>query len=111
MPDDHRSAVLPTHGARFATLSRLPPLTSLRAFAVAAKHLSFARNLHIETHVLRGKDVARTIVDFAREQNITQIFLGRAGARALWGGVRSTVHKVVRLARDREITVVAERLR
>ena len=75
------------------------------------KHLSFARNLHIETHVLRGKDVARTIVDFAREQNITQIFLGRAGAKALWGGVASTVHKVVRQARDREITVVAERLR
>jgi two-component system, OmpR family, sensor histidine kinase KdpD len=69
------------------------------------KHLTFARNLHIETHVLKGKDVARTIVDFAREQNITQIFLGRAG------GVRSTVHKVVRQARDREITVVAERLR
>jgi two-component system sensor histidine kinase KdpD len=75
------------------------------------KHLCFARNLHIDTHVLRGKDVAHTIVDFARERNITQIFLGRAGARPLWGGVGSTVHKVVRLARDREITVVAERLR
>ncbi|HTT64892.1 MAG TPA: universal stress protein [Bryobacteraceae bacterium] len=73
------------------------------------KHLSFARNLHIETHVLRGKDVARTIVDFAREQNITQIFLGRAGGQAFWRGVGSTVHKVVRLAREREITVVAER--
>jgi K+-sensing histidine kinase KdpD len=67
--------------------------------------------LHIETHVLRGKDVARTIVEFAREQNITQVFLGRAGAHRFWGGVGSTVHKVVRQARDREITVVAERLR
>jgi two-component system sensor histidine kinase KdpD len=75
------------------------------------KHLCFARNLHIETHVLKGTDVARAIVDFAREQNITQIFLGRAGARAIWGGVGSTVHRVVRQARDREITVVAERLR
>jgi two-component system sensor histidine kinase KdpD len=75
------------------------------------KHLCFARNLHIETHVLKGKDVARTIVDFAREQNITQIYLGRAGVRTLLGRVASTVHKVVRLARDREITVVAERLR
>jgi two-component system sensor histidine kinase KdpD len=74
------------------------------------KHLCFARNLHIETHVLKGKNVARTIVDFAREQNITQIYLGRAGAKALWGGVCSTVHKVVRQARDREITVVAERV-
>jgi two-component system sensor histidine kinase KdpD len=75
------------------------------------KHLSFARNLHIETHVLRGKDVARTIVEFARAQNITQVFLGRAGAHRFWGGVGSTVHKVVSQARDREITVVAERLR
>jgi two-component system, OmpR family, sensor histidine kinase KdpD len=75
------------------------------------KHLCFARNLHIETHVLKGKDVARTIVDFARDQNVTQIYLGRAGAKPLWGGIGSTVHKVVRQARDREITVVAERLR
>jgi len=74
------------------------------------KHLSFARNLHIQTHVLRGKDVAKSIVDFAREQNITQIFLGRAGAKSLWR-VASTVHRVVRLARDREITIVAERRR
>jgi two-component system, OmpR family, sensor histidine kinase KdpD len=75
------------------------------------KHLTFARNLHIETHVLRGNDVARTIVEFAREQNITQIFLGRAGAQTPWAGFMSTVHKVVRQARDREITIVAERLR
>jgi two-component system sensor histidine kinase KdpD len=75
------------------------------------KHLCFARNLHIETHVLKGKNVARTIVDFARERNITQIFLGRAGAHGLLAGTQSTVHKVVRQARDREITIVAERLR
>jgi two-component system sensor histidine kinase KdpD len=75
------------------------------------KHLSFARNLHIETHVLEGKDVARTIVDFARKQNITQIFLGRAGLKGLMRVMGSTVHRVVRLAREREITIVAERRR
>jgi two-component system sensor histidine kinase KdpD len=75
------------------------------------KHLSFARNLHIETHVLTGKDAAQAIVDFAREQNITQIFLGRAGAKPLWKLTDGTVHRVVRLARDREITIVAERRR
>jgi two-component system sensor histidine kinase KdpD len=75
------------------------------------KHLSFARNLHIDTYVLRGADAARTIVDFAREQNITQIFMGRAGRGRWYGVVKSTVHRVVRLAREREITVVAERLR
>ncbi|MGO4883379.1 MAG: histidine kinase [Bryobacteraceae bacterium] len=75
------------------------------------KHLSFARNLHIETHVLKANDAARAIVDFARERNVTQIFLGRSGAKYPWGGLWSTVHRVVRLARDREITVVAERMR
>ncbi len=79
--------------------------------AALEKHLTFARNLHIDTHVLQGKDVARTIVDFARAQNITQIYLGRAGARTLSRLMGSTVHRVVRLARDREITVVAERFR
>jgi len=75
------------------------------------KHLCFARNLHIETHVLKARDVARTIVDFAREQQVTQIFLGRAGAKPLRMVTGSTVHRVVRLARDREITIVAERRR
>jgi two-component system sensor histidine kinase KdpD len=75
------------------------------------KHLSFARNLHIETHVLRSKDPARAIVEFARQQNITQIYLGRAGGPQWYSMLRSTAHRVVRLARDREITVVAERLR
>jgi len=92
-------------------VQRNPPGGALRARSEALeKHLCFARNLHIETHVLRGKDVAKTIVDFAREQNITQIFLGRAGSKALWRAA-STVHRVVRLARDREITIVAERRR
>ena len=73
------------------------------------KHLNFARNLHIDTHVLHGKDVARTIVDFARQQNVTQIFLGRTSAPRIWPVTTGTVYRVVRLARDREITIVAER--
>ncbi|HLY20805.1 MAG TPA: universal stress protein [Bryobacteraceae bacterium] len=79
--------------------------------AALEKHLTFARNLHIDTHVLHGANVARTIVDFARQQNITQIYLGRSGASSLSKLMGSTVHRVVRLARDREITVVAERFR
>jgi hypothetical protein len=50
-------------------------------------------------------------VDFAREQGVTQIFLGRPGSGRLWGVIDSTAHRVVRLARDREITIVAERRR
>src|SRR5882724_583234 len=39
------------------------------------RHLNFARNLHIETRVLEGEDTAGTLVDFARRNQITQIFL------------------------------------
>ncbi|HCJ73271.1 MAG TPA: LysR family transcriptional regulator, partial [Agrobacterium sp.] len=37
---------------RLPTLSRLPPLTALRAFVVAARHASFSRaaeELHVST--------------------------------------------------------------
>ncbi|WP_234840058.1 LysR family transcriptional regulator [Sinorhizobium meliloti] len=40
------------HARRLPTLSRLPPLTALRAFVVAARHQSFARaadELHVTT--------------------------------------------------------------
>ena len=37
------------------------------------RHLSFARNLRIETHVVRAADVPLAITDFARQQSVTQI--------------------------------------
>jgi len=76
------------------------------------KHLQFARNLHIEASVLRGQDVARTLVDFARLHKVTQIFLARPQQMS-WPIVfgRGLVERVVRLARDIQVTVVAERRR
>jgi len=41
------------------------------------RHLKFARHLHIETRILEGLDTAPTLVDFARRNQITQIFLAR----------------------------------
>ncbi|HMD99661.1 MAG TPA: histidine kinase [Terriglobia bacterium] len=75
-----------------------------------ARHLSFARNLHIETRTLLGGDVARTLVEFARQQRVTQIYLARpqAGPRLPFVG-RDLVQQVVRLASDMQVTVVAER--
>src|SRR5207249_921795 len=41
------------------------------------RHLNFARNLHIETRILEGDDIASTLVDFGRLNQITQIYLTR----------------------------------
>jgi len=35
------------------------------------RHLNFARNLHIETRILEGEDMASAVVDFGRRNQIT----------------------------------------
>jgi two-component system sensor histidine kinase KdpD len=76
------------------------------------KHMQFARNLHIEPSILQGEDVAQTLVDFARLHKVTQIFLARP-QRMRWplSFGRGLVERVVRLAHDIQVTVVAERRR
>ena len=74
------------------------------------RHMSFARNLRIDTQVVDGPDVAAAIANFARSQRITQIFMGRPGPRPIWKRLHeSVVQQVVRQARDKQITIVAQR--
>jgi len=76
------------------------------------KHMQFARNLQIEPSVLQGEDVAQTLVDFARSHKVTQIFIARPQQKT-WPVVfgRGLVERVVRLAQDIQVTIVAERRR
>jgi two-component system sensor histidine kinase KdpD len=76
------------------------------------KHIKFARNLHIEPSVMQGEDVAQTLVDFARLHKVTQIFLARPQQKR-WPVIfgRGLVERVVRLAHDIQVTIVAERRR
>jgi two-component system sensor histidine kinase KdpD len=76
------------------------------------RHLGFARNLRIRTEVVAGGDVAESLVQFARAQHATQIFMGRSFSTSWKRRLRgSKLQRVVRLARDMEITIVAERRR
>ena len=76
------------------------------------RHLSFARNLHIETRVLQGVDIASALSDFARLHSITQMFMVRP-QYSPWEGFlgRNLIHRIVRYARDMQVTIVAERRR
>jgi two-component system sensor histidine kinase KdpD len=74
------------------------------------RHLTFARNLHIDTRVLTGSDHARELVEFARSQSARQIFIPRLtgkGIDRLLG--KSFVNRIVSLAHDIEVTIVADR--
>jgi two-component system sensor histidine kinase KdpD len=74
------------------------------------RHLNFARNLHIETRILEGEDTAPTLVDFARRNQITQIFLARPTDRK-WLPLltRNLVQRIVALAKDMQIVIVSGR--
>jgi two-component system, OmpR family, sensor histidine kinase KdpD len=74
------------------------------------KLMTFARNMRIETRILKGNDVAQTLVDFARLNQITQIFLARSRGRSLlplWQG--RLLQRIVRLASDMQVVIVSER--
>ena len=89
-----------------ADFGRLPP----DAREAIEKHLDFSRKLHIETRVLEGEDAAQTLVDFARRNGVTQIFLAKPTKRQLsFLALGDFVMKVVRLASDMQVTVVADR--
>ena len=76
------------------------------------RHLRFAENLHISTEVIHGENRAQTLVDYARKNGVTQIFLNRnlASPRRWFPGLDFT-DQVLQAASEMEVTVVAERSR
>ena len=76
------------------------------------KHLRFARSLQMETRVVAGVDIAKTVVEFAHSHQVTQVFVApsRGGLRERLLG-RNFVENIVRLAEDLQVTVVADRSR
>jgi len=120
--DDPSTAMLIRRGKRVADIihadcfaiyvaehSDLHSLPAPKREAVE-RHLTFARNMHIETRVLVGSDHAQSLVEFARQHKARQIFLPRLvgkGVDRLLG--KSLVNQVVSLAHDMEVTIVAER--
>ena len=74
------------------------------------RHLNFARNMRIETRMLEGDNPAQTLIDFAHENHITQIFLTRSQKRGYpLFGEGGLLYKIVRHARDMQIVIVSER--
>jgi two-component system sensor histidine kinase KdpD len=76
------------------------------------KHLRFARSLQIETRILGGSNIAKTVVDFARRHQVTQIFVAHSQAGFLARlRSRNFTEDIVRFAQDLQVTVVADRSR
>jgi two-component system sensor histidine kinase KdpD len=80
------------------------------------RHLNFARNLHIDARLLdaesAGDDPAKALVEFARVNGVTQLFLARPRATGLRGKLQASIEqRIVWLSRDMQVTIVADRTR
>ena len=119
---DPSSAALIRRGRRVADylraeclavyVTQTPDFTDLtpRERESLERHLNFARGLQIETRILQGERVAETVVNFARLHGVTQILITRQKPTALrsWFAA-APVQRIVNLARDMQVTVVADR--
>ena len=62
--------------------------------------------------MIEADDVPLAITNFARERGVTQIFMGRSERQPWWKRYHETVvQRIVRQARDMQVTIVAERRR
>lgn len=75
------------------------------------QHLDFARKLQIDTRVVEAEDAAAALASFAHTNGITQIFVAKPEPRrAIWPGARrNLVMRLIRAARDLQVTAVAGR--
>jgi len=58
-------------------------------------HLALARELGAEVHCLKGANFVNAILDFAREQRITQIFLGHTGRETRLRLARGPIDRLI----------------
>ena len=84
--------------ARDAAMSEL----SVEDRAAIERHLNFCRNLRIKPEIIESREPAKAVSEWARTHGITQIFITRDSPDA---------HKLVHSARDKQVTIVAERVR
>jgi len=101
-----RAECLAVYVSRTGGLEHLPPADR----ESVERHLNFARGLQIETRVVQGPHVAQTVVEFARLNGVTQIFVARQRSSTVRSWFAAAfVQRVVHLARDMQVTVVASR--
>jgi two-component system sensor histidine kinase KdpD len=121
---DPASAALIRRGRRVADYLRadclavyVTPVPDLRDLSAAdreslERQLNFARGLQIETRILEGTDVAEAAVSYARLHGVSQIFVTRQHDNVVssWFS-EGLVQRIVHLAGDMQVTVVADRTR
>jgi two-component system, OmpR family, sensor histidine kinase KdpD len=78
--------------------------------AALEKNLGIARGLGAEIHVLDGRDPVRPLIEFARKNGITQIFIGHSHRSGWWQRLRGNpVERLIDLAEGIDVRVFPQR--
>jgi two-component system sensor histidine kinase KdpD len=83
-------------------LQRLPAARRERILAT----LSLAKELGATTAVIADADVAVSVIDYARNHNLSKLVIGRDPARRLWPWQRSSGQKLAMLAPDIDLVEI-----
>jgi len=93
------------HGELHAVYVNQPDLSAADATRIET-YLALARDLGASVHLLEAADPIATIVELARSQGITQIFIGHSRAPRRWAIWRSNpVEKLIRGAEGIDVRI------
>jgi two-component system sensor histidine kinase KdpD len=90
------------HGQMMAVYVRQGEL-SREAEETLQNNLEYARKLGAEVHVLEGGDPITAIMNFAREERITQVFIGHTQQKAWKFWAQSPVDRLIREAEGMDV--------
>jgi two-component system sensor histidine kinase KdpD len=96
------------HGALLAAYVEQPELDP-EDRARLEHHMAMAREMGAEVHCLDGADFVEAILDFGREQRITQLFLGHSLRDAHAPFMRSPVDRLIDAADEFDVRIFPHR--
>jgi two-component system sensor histidine kinase KdpD len=96
------------HGALIAAYVEQPELDA-EDRARLEHHLALARELGAEIHCLHGADFVQAILDFGREQRITQLFLGHSLRSPRAAFLRGPMDRLIDAADEFDVRIFPHR--
>jgi two-component system sensor histidine kinase KdpD len=92
------------HGHLLAVTVKAGEMTRATEEALG-ENLEYARRLGAEIHVLQGSDAMDEIIRFAREQRITQVFVGHTGQSSWKFWKQNPVDRLIQAAEGMDVRV------
>lgn len=93
------------HGQLLAVYVKQPEELSRAAEEALRENLNYARKLGAEVHMLEGRDPMTEIIRFAREQRVTQIFVGHTQQSAWKIWAQNPVERLIKASEGMDVRI------